>query len=229
MIIEEWAAKPLLAKAGILTPASYVVNSADGARQAAEMLGRAVVVKGQTAAGRRDKAAVTKLANTPAAAEKHAQRILGTEVGGLRVLRLVVERQVPATHELYAAVIRDAASRKPVLHVSLKGGLELGELASRFPEALVRIPIDAAKGFEIATVDAALPRTLPCDRRRLLDALARLYETFAAYEADSVEINPLAVDKDGRLFAIDCRLVMDAGAISRHPELARKLGAETSA
>jgi succinyl-CoA synthetase beta subunit len=228
MNFEEWAAKPLLAAAGIATPTSYVTSSVDGAGEAWRRIGGPVVVKAQVPTGKRGKAGGIKLANSEVAAKRHAERILGMEIAGHTVSRLVIEQQVPFSHEMYASVLNDPESKGPLLLFSAMGGMDIEEIAVSHPDALVRVPIDIRSGPTGRQLLDALPEKLPCDRLALTDVLLRLYRVYAKHDAELVEINPLAVAKDGRLLALDCKLVVDDSAVPRQEELAKKGAAELS-
>jgi len=217
---EEHAGKAVLRAHGIETPGGVLAASVEEAARAAERLGPCVV-KAQVAAGKRGKAGGIKLAADPGAARAAAAAILGMAIGEHRVDRLLVEAQVPIAREMYAAVLNDPAAKGPLLLFSAEGGMDIEEIAATHPDALVRMPLDIRKGVDGQTLAAALPASLPCDRAALVALLGRLYEAYVRSDAELLEINPLVVTKDGRLVALDCKLVMDDSAIPRHAELAR--------
>ncbi len=219
----ESAAKPLLAKAGIPTPRSYVVNTLNGVEQAATMLGPCVV-KAQVPAGKRGKAGGIKLANNTKAAIKHAERIFKLEIGGYKVERLLIEQAVPIAAEMYAAVINDPATKGPMFLFSGQGGMDIEEIVAKRPESLMRLPIDILKGPVEADLFAALPQRLPIKREAATVLLMRLYDVYIQNDAELVEINPLVLTKSGALVALDCKLIMDDSAVPRRADLA-KLGA----
>ncbi len=217
MNFEEHAAKPLLAAAGIAIPAGELVTDPAAAAAAVARLGPSVV-KAQVAAGGRGKAGGIRRAATPEEARAAAAAILGMTIGGYRVERLLVEQQIEAERELYAAVLTDAASRGPLILVASEGGMEIEELALREPQALLRIPVDIRHGIG---ADALAPRLAPLGLGpALAEVLARLYGIYAASDAELIEINPLAITAGGRLVALDCKLVLDDAAAERQPELA---------
>ena len=145
MNFEEHAAKPLLAAAGIATPPGAVASSADEAEAIARRIG-ACVVKAQVPTGKRGKAGGIKLAATPEAAAAAAGEILGMEIGGHRVARVLVEAQVSIAAECYAAVLNDPESKGPLLLFSAIGGMEIEALTATRPNALLRLPIDIRRG-----------------------------------------------------------------------------------
>ena len=139
MNFEEHAGKALLRAAGIATPPGELAhNLADVARIAAKI--GPCVVKAQVPTGKRGKAGGIKLANTPEEAQAAAAAILKLTIGEHRVERLLIEAQVPIAHELYAAVLNDAASKGPLLLFSAEGGMDIEELAVERPDALIKIP-----------------------------------------------------------------------------------------
>ncbi len=139
MNFEEHAAKPLLAAAGIATPPGEVATSAGEAEAVARRIG-ACMVKAQVPAGKRGKAGGIRLTATPEAAAAAAREILGMEIGGHRVARVLVETQVPIAAEYYAAVLNDPESKGPLLLFSAMGCIEVEELAATRPDALCAIP-----------------------------------------------------------------------------------------
>jgi succinyl-CoA synthetase beta subunit len=216
---EEHAGKALLRSVGIATPEGVLARSAEEAAAAARRLG-ACVVKAQVPAGRRGKAGGIRLAAHPDAAREAAAAILGMSIGEHRVERLLVEAQVPVAHEMYAAVLDDPPSQGPLLLFCADGGMDIEEIAATRSDRLVRLALDIRKPPDRAVIERALPASLPCDRRALADTLARLFSAYVVSDAELVEINPLAVTGDGRLLALDCKLLMDDSAVPRHPELA---------
>lgn len=221
MDFEEHAAKPLLARHGIAVPRGALARTPDEAAAVAAGIG-AVVIKAQVAAGKRGKAGGIKLAATPDEARTHARAILGMEIAGHRVEQVLVEEQLPIARELYAAVLNDASSKGPLVMFSTAGGMDIEEVAATAPGKLRRKPIDIRRGFSRAGA-AALVRglALGAAEAAVANALVKLYETYAAVDAELLEINPLIVARDGRVVALDCKFVMDDGAVVRRPDIAR--------
>ncbi len=220
MNFEEHAAKPLLAEAGIAVPPSRVATTPDEAARAAAELGPCVV-KAQVPTGKRGKAGGIRLAASPDEARAHAEAILALEIGGHRVEKLLVEAQVPIARELYAAILCDPATRGPVVLFSPLGGMDVEEAAERDPEAMRRLPVDIRQGLDAdcaATLLAGLD--LEDAAPDIAETLASLYRVFRARDAELVEINPLVVTDEGRVVALDCKLVLDDAAIERQPEIA---------
>ncbi|MCH7793592.1 MAG: acetate--CoA ligase family protein [Proteobacteria bacterium] len=221
MNFEEHAAKPLLAAAGIATPPGAVAASADAAEAIARRIG-ACVVKAQVPTGKRGKAGGIKRAATPEEAAAAAGEILGMEIGGHRVARVLVEAQVPIAAEYYAAVLNDPESKGPLLLFSAMGGIEVEELAATRPDALLRLPIDIRRGPARADVERGLAG-LGLDgaaAAAVTEVLEKLYRAYRDNDAELLEINPLARADDGGLVALDCKFTLDDSALPRQAELA---------
>jgi succinyl-CoA synthetase beta subunit len=225
MNLEEHAAKPLLAAEGIAVPRGRLCASADEAAHAAQNLGPCVV-KAQVPTGKRGKAGGVKPAATPDAARKAAQAILGMTIADHHVARVLVEEQVPIARELYAAVLNDPASKGPLVLFSLAGGMDIEEIAATRPEALARLTVDIEAGLDRATARPLVDGLGPA-APAAADTLAALYRFYRRCDAELVEINPLAVTKDWRIVALDCKLVVDDAALPRQPEIAQLGSPET--
>ena len=222
MNFEEWAAKPLLAAAGLATPEGRTVTTPSEARAAAEAIG-ACVVKAQAPTGKRGKAGGIKLAATPDEAEASAAAILGMEIDGHRIGRLLVEAQVPFEREFYAAVLNDFASKGPMVLFSTLGGMDVEEAAEQDPNAMRRIPVDITRGLSAEEARAALAGLdLGAAEGPTAEALAQLYAAFRAHDAELLEVNPLALKPDGAVVALDCKFTLDDSALPRQAALAER-------
>ena len=226
MNFEEHSAKPLLCKAGIATPEGTLVTTPEGAREAAARIGPCVV-KAQAPTGKRGKAGGIKLAMTPDEAEAHARAILGMDIDGWTIGRVLVEAQAPIKLEYYAAILDDTASRGPMVLFSTMGGMDVEEVAERDPNAMRRIPVDIAKGLTKEEALAGLKGLeLEPSAEAVAEVLVRFYDVYRDTDAELVEINPLIVTKDGRLMALDCKLTIDDSAVPRQKELSPQAAPE---
>ncbi|WP_454020758.1 ADP-forming succinate--CoA ligase subunit beta [Azospirillum sp. Marseille-Q6669] len=220
MNFEEHAGKSVLARAGVSVPQGRLCASAEEAEAAARAIGP-VVVKAQVPTGKRGKSGGVKLAATPQEAAASAQAILGMEIGGFPVARVLVEEQAAIAREFYAAVLNDPASRSPLVLFSTEGGMDIEEVAATRPESLRRMAVDIRKGFG------------PADARRLLlgldlgeaavpvaAMLVDLYRVYRQHDAELLEINPLALLADGRVVPLDCKLTVDDSALYRQTDIA---------
>ena len=220
MNFEEHAGKSVLARAGVSVPQGRLCATAEEAEAAARAIGP-VVVKAQVPTGKRGKSGGVKLAATPEEAAAAAQAILGMEIGGFPVARVLVEEQAAIAREFYAAVLNDPASRSPLVLFSTEGGMDIEEVAATRPESLRRMAVDIRKGFG------------PADARRLLlgldlgeaavpvaAMLVDLYRVYRQHDAELLEINPLALLADGRVVPLDCKLTVDDSALYRQADIA---------
>jgi len=227
MNFEEHAAKPLLAGHGIAVPRSELAKTPDEAAEVAARIG-AVAVKAQVPTGKRGKAGGIKLAATPDEARTHARAIIGMEIGGHRVEKVLIEEQMPIERELYAAVLNDPSSKGPLVMFSTEGGMDIEEVAATAPNKLRLQPIDIRRGFSYADAETLVQGLgLGAAEGKVAVALAKLYEAYAAFDAELLEINPLIVTRDGRVVALDCKFVMDDSAVVRQPDVAHAGTPET--
>jgi succinyl-CoA synthetase beta subunit len=216
--IAEHAAKPLLAAAGIAVPRGALAGSAAEAAAIAAGLGRCVV-KAQVPVGGRGKAGGIALAASAEEARAAAERILGMTLSGHRVAHVLVEEQIAVGAEMYAAVMNDAALKAPLLLFTERGGIDIEESARAHPASLLRLPLDMRGAADAAMLAGVLPAGLPATAAAVAGVLARLYSFYRASDAELVEVNPLGVTADGRLVALDCKLVVDDSAAGRQPAL----------
>jgi succinyl-CoA synthetase beta subunit len=220
MNFEEHAAKPLLARHGIAVPKGALAATPKEAAQRAKAIGP-VVVKAQVPAGKRGKAGGIKLAATPEEAKERAKAILGMEIAGHKVEKILIEEQMPIARELYAAVLNDPVSKGPLVIFSTEGGMDIEEVAARTPGKIRRHLVDIRRGFGPVEAKALVSASgLGPAEDQVAAALAGLYAAYAAYDAELLEVNPLIVTRDGRVVALDCKFAMDDSAIARHRDIA---------
>ena len=221
MNFEEHAAKALLGERGLPIPRGMVVLDVAAAAEAAQTLDGRCIVKAQAPTGKRGKAGGIRLANSVVEAEEAAAAILGMEIAGHTIERLLIEEQVPIARELYAAVLNDPASRGPVVLFSTMGGMEVEEAAEEDPDAMQRIVVDIARGL---TRDQALSVLSSSDldgrRDAIADFLVSLYDAYRDLDADLLEINPLVLTDDGRAIALDCKYTLDDSSVGRQADIA---------
>ena len=219
MDFEEVEAKELLRQAGIPVPPGELCRDAEAAAAAVGRLGRSAL-KAQVPAGKRGKAGGIRLVDDAEQARSAASAILGMEIAGYRVERLLVEKCAAIAQELYAAVLNDVESRAPMVLFSTAGGMDIEEIAAKQPQSIVRIPVDVARGAERARL-----RSAGLDEE-LADFLVRLYSLYAQTDAELLEVNPLVRVQGGGLLALDCKLTVDDAALYRQPQLAGRGGRE---
>jgi len=220
MNFEEYAAKPLLAAAGIAVPRGGAATTADEAAGIAAGLGP-VVVKAQVPTGKRGKAGGIKPADNADEVRTVAGQILGMEIAGHRVERVLIEERAAIARELYAAVLNDAASKSPMVLFSTMGGMDIEEAAETHPDQVRRQAVDIRDGFDAAAAAAMLEGLdLGGAADGVAEALAKLYAAYCANDAELLEINPLVVVEDGTLVALDCKFTLDDSAVKRQQEIA---------
>lgn len=229
MKIHEFQAKKLLAEYGVPVPKGRVAATPEEARQVAEELGQPVVVKAQVHAGGRGKGGGIKTAATPEEAERYAGEIIGmrlvtpqTGAEGKLVGRVLVEEQTQVERELYLSVLVDSASGRPTMIASAAGGMEIEEVAAQQPEAIHRVAIDPAAGFQPHEGrELAFALGLGGDLLRpAVSLMSALYRCFAEKDCSLAEINPLVVSGEGSLLALDAKVTFDDNALFRHDDVA---------
>ncbi|WP_282606001.1 succinate--CoA ligase subunit beta [Pelagibius sp. Alg239-R121] len=226
MNFEEYRAKPLLVKSGIAVPDSDLASDAATAKAIAERIGNCVV-KAQVPTGKRGKAGGIKLASSPDEAKAHAEAIIGMEIDGHRVEKVLIEAQVPIAKELYAAVLNDALSKNPMVLFSMMGGMDVEEVAETDPDAMRKIPVEITKGFDLAAARRALEGCgLAEAEQAVADVLVRLYQAYRELDAELLEINPLVLTSDDRVIALDCKLTIDDSASPRQADIAEQAAPE---
>ncbi len=223
MKLHEYQSKRLFAAHGVPIPRGEVATTPEEARHIAEELGGPVVVKSQVLVGGRGKAGGIRLAQTPDEAEKVAGEILGMEIKGLPVRKVLLDEAADIRQEIYLGVVVDRAAHRPVMMASSEGGVEIEEVARTNPEAIKRVTIDPYLGLRsYQTLTLAKGIGLAGEHRRAFDRIARgLYQAFLAYDASLAEINPLIVTAGGELLAVDGKMVLDDNGLFRHPDLAQ--------
>jgi len=230
--LHEYQSKRLFAAHGVPIPKGEVAKTPEEARRIAEELGGAVIVKSQVLVGGRGKAGGIKLAQNPAEAEQLAGEILGLEIKGLPVRKVLLDEAADIKKEIYLGIVIDRANRRAVMMASSEGGVEIEEVARSNPDAIKKVTIDpflGLRGFQ--TLELAKGIGLAIDQFRAFDRIAQgLYQSFLAYDASLAEINPLVVTGEGELLAVDGKMLIDDNALFRHPDLAemRDVDEETS-
>ncbi|WP_030621964.1 ADP-forming succinate--CoA ligase subunit beta [Streptomyces fulvoviolaceus] len=210
MDLYEHQARGLFEEHGILVPRAEVTASPKEAREIARRLGGPVVVKAQVKTGGRGKAGGVKLAADPATAELTARRILGMDIKGHTVGKVMLAQPVNIETEFYVAYVLDRAAGRFLAIASAEGGMEIEEVAAGRPEAVARIPIDPAEGvtsakaYEIAKAAGLPPQTV--------DVLVRLWGVLVREDAVLVEVNPLVRTRQGQILALDGKVALDDNA-----------------
>ena len=221
MRLHEHQAKQAFADAGVPTPASALAETVDGAVDAAEDIGYPVAIKAQVHVGGRGKAGGIELVEDAEEAREAADAILGMDLKGFHVSKVLVEEAVDFVNELYVGVTMDRGEGRPVAMVSTKGGVDIESVAEETPEAIAREHIDPAFGMQPfqarkAVYDAGVDRDVANDVARVLTTLYGLRDD---RDGSDVEVNPLMVTSDGDVVAADAVMNIDGDALFRQPEL----------
>ncbi|MCZ7458485.1 ADP-forming succinate--CoA ligase subunit beta [Streptomyces sp. WMMC940] len=221
MDLFEYQARDLFAKHGVPVLAGEVIDTPEAAREATERLGGRSVVKAQVKVGGRGKAGGVKLAATPDEAVARATDILGMDIKGHTVHKVMIAETAPEiAEEYYVSYLLDRTNRTFLAMASVAGGMDIEEVAATTPEKLAKIPVDANDGVTAEKareiVEAA---QFPAEvAEQVAEILVTLWKTFVAEDALLVEVNPLAKVADGRVIALDGKVSLDANAEFRQPE-----------
>ena len=230
MDLMEYQAKELFAKHGVPVLPGETVDTAEAARGVAERIGKPVVVKAQVKTGGRGKAGGVKLAKDPAEAKEKAEAILGLDIKGHIVHRVLVTEASDIAEEYYFSFLLDRSNRTFLAMASAEGGMEIEELAVERPEALARVPIDAIAGVDRAKADEIVAQAkLPAEvADEAAQVIVKLWETFVGEDATLVEVNPLVRDPQDRVIALDGKVTLDENADFRHGEHAQLVDERTA-
>jgi len=221
MIIHEYQGKELLREMGVPTPGGSVANTPEEAGKIAGEIGKKVAVKAQVHIGGRGKAGGIKLADNADEAVARAKEIIGMDIKGLTVHKVLIEECIDIETEFYLGITLDRSACKHVIMFSTEGGVDIEEVAATKPEAIVKIHVDPMRGllpYQIRQVCYAFD--IPDEQKKALGKFVKtLYNLYVKKDCTIAEINPLVVTKDGRMLAADAKVSFDANALYRHPEL----------
>jgi succinyl-CoA synthetase beta subunit len=219
MDLYEYQARDLFAAHGVPVLPGAVASNPEEARAAAERIGAGVVVKAQVKVGGRGKAGGVRLAATPEEAGEQAEAILGLDIKGHVVRRVMVAQASDIAEEYYFSFLLDRSNRTFLAMASAEGGVEIERLAVERPDALARVAVDAIAGVDKAkAVEILTAGRFPVEViEEAADAVVRLWETFVAEDATLVEVNPLVRDPRDRIIALDGKVTLDENAAFRQP------------
>ena len=222
MKIHEYQAKDILSRYGIPIQPGKVATMPEEAEQIARAFGMPVVIKAQVYVGGRGKAGGIQFGDTPEAAREAASRVLGMNIKGLIVQKVLVVPKLSIKEEYYLGIVLDRKSQAPVAMVSAAGGIDIEEVAATTPEKIIRQVIDIRQGLPAFAArqmlaDAGVPSVVIAKGGAILSALAR---AFVGADAQLAEINPLALTDDGQVLAADAKVLVDDNALVRQKEYA---------
>jgi succinyl-CoA synthetase beta subunit len=232
MNIHEYQAKEIFREHGIPVPAGEVATTPEEAEKIAARFGTEVVVKAQVHAGGRGKAGGVKLAATPAEAREAAEKILGMEIKGLTVQKVLVSPAEDIKHEAYVGAIVDRSSGAVVLMASPEGGIDIEEVAAKTPELIFKEKVDPRYGLlshQAQRLGYKLYAGDPGRARQAADMIRKLYDSMIDAGASLIEINPLITTGSGELKAIDAKMNIDDNELFRRKEIAEYRDVESEA
>jgi succinyl-CoA synthetase beta subunit len=220
MDLFEYQARDLFETNGVPVLGGAVATTPEEAKLAAAKFGGKVVVKAQVKIGGRGKAGGVKLAVSPDDAFEKAKAILGMDIKGHLVRKVMIAQAAPIESEYYLAILLDRAARSFLVMASVAGGMDIEEVAHKTPEKLARVHINPNIGLDKAkALEIVRAGVFPGDvENQVADVLIKLWETFQKSDATLVEVNPLVKTGDGKIIALDGKVTLDDNASFRHPE-----------
>ncbi|OWA06667.1 succinate--CoA ligase subunit beta [Streptomyces sp. CS227] len=221
MDLFEYQARDLFAKHGVPVLAGEVIDTPEAAREATERLGGKSVVKAQVKVGGRGKAGGVKLAATPDEAVARATDILGMDIKGHTVHKVMIAETAPEiVEEYYVSYLLDRTNRTFLAMASVQGGMDIEEVAEKTPEALAKVPVDSNTGVTIDKAREIVAQAkFPAEvAEKVAEVMVTLWDTFVAEDALLVEVNPLAKVASGEVLALDGKVSLDENADFRHPD-----------
>ncbi len=219
MDLYEYQGRELFARHGVPVLGGGVATTPEEARSLAEKLGGRVVVKAQVKTGGRGKAGGVKLAADPDEAEAHARNILGMDIKGHVVHKIMLTVTADIDEEYYFSFLLDRANRTFLAIASVEGGMEIEQVAAQSPDKVAKVPIDASVGVDEAKALEIVARAgFPTDvADQVVNVVVKLWAAFVAEDATLVEVNPLVKTTDGEVLALDAKVTLDGNADFRHP------------
>jgi succinyl-CoA synthetase beta subunit len=220
MDLFEYQARDLFEANGVPVLAGAVATTPEEAQRAAEKIGGKVVVKAQVKIGGRGKAGGVKLAENPADTFEKAKSILGMDIKGHTVHKVMIAAAAPIESEYYLAILLDRAARSFLVMASVSGGMDIEEVAHKTPEKLAKVHVDPNEGISLEkAIEIVRKGGFPADvEKGVADVLVTLWKTFQNSDATLVEVNPLVKTADGRIIALDGKVTLDDNAAFRHPD-----------
>jgi succinyl-CoA synthetase beta subunit len=216
----EYQARDLFEAHGVPVLKGAVATTPEEARDAAASMGGRVVVKAQVKIGGRGKAGGVKLAENPEDASEKAKAILGMDIKGHIVHKVMIAQAAPIESEYYLAILVDRAARSFLVMASVAGGMDIEEVAHKTPEKLARVHVDPNIGLDQKSALEIIKKgAFPADVHEAVAAvLVKLWQTFRESDATLVEVNPLVKTSDGKIIALDGKVSLDENASFRHPD-----------
>ena len=220
MDLFEYQARDIFEKHGVPVLAGAVATTADEAYEAAAKIGGKVVVKAQVKVGGRGKAGGVKVADDANDAKNKASAILGMDIKGHTVHRVMIAQAAPIEEEYYLSILLDRSNRQYLCMASVAGGMDIEEVARTTPEKLARVPVSAVAGIDSAKAAEIVklgnfPTEISAEVARVIELI---WQVFQKEDATLVEVNPLVKTNDGRIIALDGKVSLDDNADFRQPD-----------
>jgi len=224
MRLHEYQSKEIFSKYLIPVPRGRLASSQEGAKLIADELSGPVVLKAQVLVGGRGKAGGIRLVKSPDEAGNEASKILGSRIKGIPVRRLLVEEAINIQQEIYIGITIDRDKGSILLIASAEGGVDIEEIAKTSPEKIARINVNPLLGLrDFQARNLATNIEIPRKLWRSFIAISQgLYKSYHQLDATLAEINPLVITTEGRLVALDGKMIIDDNALFRHPDLIEK-------
>jgi len=214
----EYQARDIFEKYDVPVLKGLIADTPEQAQKAAEQIGGTVVVKAQVKIGGRGKAGGVKVAHSPQEAKEAAEKILGLDIKGHIVKRVMIAQGAKIAKEFYFSVLLDRSNRTFLALCSVEGGMDIEQLAEERPEALAKVPVDAVKGIDLAKA-LEIAKLGGFDDElasKVAPVFVKLYEVFKKEDTTLVEVNPLVLSEDGEIIALDGKVTLDDNAEFRH-------------
>ena len=218
MDLFEYQARDIFEKYHVPVLKGLIADTPEQAQKAAEQIGGTVVVKAQVKIGGRGKAGGVKVAHSSEEARQAAEKILGLDIKGHVVKRVMIAEGAKIAKEFYFSVLLDRSNRTFLALCSVEGGMDIEQLAEERPEALAKVPIDAVKGIDLAKA-LEIAKLGGFDDElaaKVAPVFVKLYEVFKKEDTTLVEVNPLVLTEDGEVIALDGKMTLDDNAEFRH-------------
>ncbi len=218
MDLFEYQARDIFEKYDVPVLKGLIADTPEQAQKAAEQIGGTVVVKAQVKIGGRGKAGGVKVAHSPEEAKQAAEKILGLDIKGHVVKRVMIAEGAKIAKEFYFSVLLDRSNRTFLALCSVEGGMDIEQLAEERPEALAKVPVDAVKGIDLAKA-LEIAKLGGFDDElaaKVAPVFVKLYEVFKKEDTTLVEVNPLVLSEDGQIIALDGKVTLDDNAEFRH-------------
>lgn len=218
MDLFEYQARDIFEKYQVPVLKGLIADTPEQAQKAAEQIGGTVVVKAQVKIGGRGKAGGVKVAHSPEEAKEAAEKILGLDIKGHFVKRVMIAEGAKIAKEFYFSVLLDRSNRTFLALCSVEGGMDIEQLAEERPEALAKVPVDAVKGIDLAKA-LEIAKLGGFDDElaaKVAPVFVKLYDVFKKEDTTLVEVNPLVLSEDGQIIALDGKVTLDDNAEFRH-------------